>query len=96
MKPPARKVIQDELNQTMQINTKMMPQETIEAATASTRKREGGSEVPKQRRDNTIDFNPESKRIGTTNAPSPNMPSSTTSNRAERIKGEIIRSRITK
>ena len=97
VKPPARKVIQDELNQTMQINNQKMQAETIEVgSTAGTRKREGGSEVPKHRRDVNAFEIPDKARIGTTNAPSPTMANTTTANRAERVKGEIIRSRITK
>lgn len=63
--------------------------------TLSQIKREGGSEVPKQRRDiQTIEFG-ENGRF--TQAPSPSVPATTTATTGrERVKGEIIRSRITK
>ena len=82
----------------MQINTKKIQgNDHIETGSAAGRKREAGSEVPKNRRDaNSLDY-PDKGRVGTTtNAPSPSIPTSTTSERANRVKGEIIRSRITK
>jgi len=61
-------------------------------------KREGGSEVPKHRRDNTtIDYGNKGRF---TNGTSPSVPASTKAGDArdarERVKGDIIRSRITK
>ena len=65
------------------------------ASVTGQKKRESGSEVPKTRRDtNTIEYKGENRFQ---NVPSPTIPATTTSsNRAERVKGEIIRSRITK
>ena len=59
------------------------------------KKRESGSEVPKHRRDhaNTIEYGDKGRL---TSGPSPSVPASTTSGARERVKGEIIRSRITK
>ncbi len=56
VKPPARKVIQDELNQTMQVNNQKKGgnAETLDHDAPSTiaqKKRESGSEVPKHRRE---------------------------------------------
>lgn len=98
VKPPARKVIQDELNQTMQITNQNKPKGTetleVDAQAVPGKKREGGSEVPKHRRDaNTIDYGDKGRF---TTGPSPSMPGTTTATGRERAKGEIIRSRITK
>ena len=102
VKPPARKVIQDELNQTMQVtatqNKARGGAETLDHETTSTiasKKREGGSEVPKHRRDhaNTIEYGDKGRF---TSGPSPSVPASTTDNGRQRVKGDIIRSRITK
>lgn len=55
VKPPARKVIQDELNQTMQITNQNKPKGTetleVDSQAVPSKKRESGSEVPKHRRD---------------------------------------------
>ena len=73
--------------------------ETLEHETASNiaqKKRESGSEVPKHRRDaQTIEYGAD-KGGRFTSGPSPSVPSSTTANGRDRVKGEIIRSRITK
>ena len=76
MKPPARKVIQDELNQTMQItnqngkpNLEMETKER-ESTIHVHKKRESGSEVPKHRRDvQTIEYGENGGRF--TTGPSP-------------------------
>ncbi len=82
--------------------------EAIDLPPSQNKKREAGSEVPQTRRDPaTIDFthaeqnlnnvnNTEERNRFNNNAPSPIIPSTTTSTRADRVKGEIIRSRITK
>ena len=97
VKPPARKVINDELNQTMTVKNQNK-QNSIDGlkheTAADTKKRQGGSEVPKHRREaHTIDYG-EKGRF--TSGPSPSVPTSTTATGRERNKGEIIRSRITK
>jgi len=57
-------------------------------------KRDAGSEVPKHRRDvQTIEYG-EKGRF--TTGPSPSVPAQTPGGGRERVKGEIIRSRITK
>ena len=64
------------------------------ASSTAANKRDGGSEVPKHRRDaNTIEYGDKGRL---TNGPSPSVPASTTAGGRERVKGEIIRSRITK
>ena len=90
-------VINDELNQTMTVKNQNK-QNSIDGlkheTAADTKKRQGGSEVPKHRREaHTIDYG-EKGRF--TSGPSPSVPTSTTATGRERNKGEIIRSRITK
>ena len=72
-----------------------MGAETLEHdGVATHKKRESGSEVPKHRRDaQTIDYGDGNRY---TSGPSPSVPASTTATGRERVKGEIIRSRITK
>jgi len=78
----------------MQVNTNKKPNDLIETANSAPNKREAGSEVPKSRRDAaTIDYGDKGRF---TNGPSPSVPASTTAGGRERVKGEIIRSRITK
>lgn len=108
VKPNPRKANPDELNQTMQVAPDKKFVEQIELPPSQNKKREAGSEVPQTRRDPaTIEFthaeqnlnnvnNTEERARFANNAPSPIVPSTTTSTRADRVKGEIIRSRITK
>mmetsp|Transcript_27133 Transcript_27133/g.36247 ORF Transcript_27133/g.36247 Transcript_27133/m.36247 type:complete len:149 (+) Transcript_27133:1392-1838(+) len=67
----------------------------MEQNNAGSNKRDAGSEVPKHRRDaQTIEYGEKGGRLA--NGPSPSVPTSTTAGGRERVKGEIIRSRITK
>jgi len=82
--------------------------EAIELPPSQNKKREAGSEIPQTRRDPaTIEFTHAEQNLNNTNntdersrfnnnAASPIAPSTTTSTRADRVKGEIIKSRISK
>ena len=77
VKPQARKAIQDELNQTMKVTSHTKKAvETLEVSSAigGQRKREGGSEVPKNRREGaaTIEFTADKTRFSS-NVPSPTV-----------------------
>lgn len=67
--------------------------ETLEVKSSAGNKRESGSEVPKSRRDPTIQY---ADKTRYQNGPQSVAPVTTTSNRNNGNKGEILRSRITK
>ena len=82
-KAPARQVIEGELNQTLQIKT--------ENKDMTVKKREGGSEAPRNRRDaQTIEYG--NSNVQATGS----VPATAISGERQRGKGQIIRSRVTK
>jgi archaellin len=98
----------DELNQTIQVTAGKKFVDAIEVPASQSKKRDAGSEVPNSRRDTvTIDYvttgqtqkpilTSDERARFTGSGPSPIIPNTTTATRAERIKGEILKTRMAK